>query len=383
MKNFLMSLILIQFVSCVVLAKSKVDKLTEELHHGPEWTFTLHRTDPVHDDLYSSDLYMRKRQVWDYYVKYCAKTRLCTVDKAADSPLIYGNFKVSFKNGLKIEITNDPGVIEIKAVKFTKNFIQSNVQFIEDNVFQVMKKHGLVPHEISGSGHNNIDLNYFKNKPLLLYNFIVDFYNNPAVGIVLNSLANNREYARDLNQMKEMLFALTGFEHVHFARDLDLIYTNTEKLFQKFKTQPTKIKASDVIRHFWTVLNYKYVALGIRGDLDSSAHITEQSRLELRTLRPQESAEQYLLVLDFIEERLKYLETLQEPLKLEIAPIYEDGWNILGDYAAYLAEAKMSFDKYKPLMPEVWRGLNPKQFVRSIKFKNNKNIKLSCEGIFL
>ena len=377
-----MSLILIQFMNGVVWAKSKADPLIEELHHGPEWTFTLHRTDPVHDDLYSGDLYMRKRQVWDYYIKYCTKTRLCAVDKA-DSPIVYGNFRVSFSNGLEIEITNDPGVIEIKAVKFTKNFIQNNVQFIEDNVFQVMKKHGLVPHEISGSGHNNIDLNFFKNRPLLLYNFIVDFYNNPAVGIVLNSLANNREYARDLNQMKEMLFALTGDQHIHFARDLDSIYKSTETLFQKFKTQPTKVKTSDVIQHFWTVLSFKYAALGLRGDFGRSAAIAEQSRLELRTLRPQESAEQYLLVLEFIEERLKYLETLQEPLKLEKAPIYEDGWNILGDYAAYLAEAKMSFDKYKPLMPEVWRDLDSKQFIRSSRFKKNKSKKLSCEGIFL
>lgn len=382
MKNILFSLILIQFAVGFVWAKPKIDPLIEELHHGPEWTFTLHRTEPVHSDLYGDELNMRKRKVWEYYVKHCAKTRLCKVDKT-DSPIVYGNFKVSFSNGLEIEITNDPGVIEIKAVKFTKKFIQNNLKFVEENVFQVMKNHGLVPHEISGSGHNNIDLNYFKNKPLLLYNFIVDFYNNPAVAIVLNSLANNREYARDLNQMKEMLFALTGYEHVHLTRDLESIYKRTELFAEKFETHPNKLKTKDVIEHFWTVLGYKYAALGIRGDFNKSTDLEDNSRLELRTLRPQESAEQYLLVIEFIEERLKYLETLKQPLKLLKVPDYQDGWNILGDYAAYLAEAKMSFNKYKPLMPEVWRDLDAKQFIRSSRFKKNKVTKLSCEGIFL
>jgi len=382
MKNILFSLILIQFVCGFAWAKTKIDTLTEDLHHGPEWTFTLHRTEPVHDDLFGEELYHRKRALWDYYVKYCAKTRLCAIDKS-DSPIIYGNFKVKFNNGLEIEITNDPGVIEIKATKFTKKFIQDNVQFIEENVFQVMKKHGLVPHEISGSGHNNIDLNYFKNKPLLLYNFIVDFYNNPAVGIVLNSLANNREYARDLNQMKEMIYALTGEQHVNFVQDLNSIYDRTYKFAKKFKSHPESIKTVDVVNHFWTVLNLKYAALGMRGDFRKShSLLAESSRLELRTLRPQESINHYLLVLQFIEERLAYLEKIKSPLLLVKVPDYHDGWNILGDYAAYLEEANMSYKKYKPLMPEVWRNLDTKQFVKSHRFSQHKPMKMVCEGLF-
>lgn len=347
------------------------DDVYSKLKFGPEWTFTLRRTGII-DDFDRDELREKKKEIWIQYKKLCQNSKKCTVS----GQKYYENFSVSFANGLNIEITDDPGVIEVKSNIHSLTEFQKLLPFVQLNVFDQFKKIKMTPHEREGAGHVNIDLNYFKDKPLLLYNFIVDFYNHPGLGLVLNSDSANSEDANYLNHFLER-------KHMHAAGFMWILYElprEIEKLGHSLSQKNSKVNSSDVISTFIQVLSQKYIALGLRSV--SGGVFSDKSRMEVRVLRPQATALDYQLVLEIFSARIKYLSQQSEPLKLKPISSIDDGWVALGQYMDYIENAGLDYNKYKSLMPDVWRELNPKSFIRSNQKNNNRTEKIKCEGLF-
>lgn len=367
MNKIIPCFILVQFYLLSVLAQNVL--IPTEIKYGPEWTFTLRRTGPI-DSLDAMDLSANKRKIWQQFKKLCNKTSKCTVTDQVYTE----NFKVAFENGLVIEVTNDPGVIEVKSTPNSLSEITQLRSFIQKNIFDQFKEIRMMPHEREGAGHTNIDLNYFQDKPLLLYNFIVDFYNHPGVGVVLSSLSANKSDARYIDQMEETLW---DFDHV-FNFHFKTFKSDVAELQRKLLSQKSKVKTSDVISVFNKILNAKYVALGIR-DVGGK-NMSSKSRLEFRALRPQANALEYQLVLEIIEARINHLKSFNYPLTLAPNKI-EDGWVALGQYADYLEESGLEYERYLSLMPKTWRKLNKGNFVRG--FNSKDHISSKCEGIFI
>jgi len=363
MKKIMVYFILIQFCFLSVFAQDQL--IPAKLKYGPEWTFTLSRTGPVSN----LDVFPYRKKIWEQFKKHCKQSQICTVS----DQLLVEDFKVTFKNGWVIEVASDPGVLEVKSMPNSLREITEMREFIQKNVFDQFKKIKMIPHEREGAGHTNIDLNYFLDKPLLLYNFIVDFYNHPGLGVVLNSLSANEEDARYIDQMSEWHWAFDHVFNFHFKS----FKGDVAMLQKKLQSRKSNVQIYDVINVFNKILNAKYVALGIR-DVDSKS-LNPKSRLEFRALRPQANAFDYQLVLEIIEARINYLKSFNHPITL--APVkIDDGWLALGQYTDYLEESGLDYERYKSLMPDLWRDLNKSNFIRDTKLKHH--IVMKCEGIF-
>jgi len=370
--DFIMSVAKLMFFSAFVFAMSMANtslagvnqtKPPADLKYGPEWTFTVKKTGDLTEE--ELDLVLEKLPVLKkIFINHCRQTRLCTVTDLTFTD----DIEVVFKNGMIIRIENDPGVIEIQAEPMSLKQIKKYSNFIQQNIFDVLSKAKLYPHEREGAGHINIDLNYFSDKPLLLYNFIIDFFNHPGLGIVLNSMTANKTDAPYFDQIESQL------KSENDEPSADSRFTNY-LAFKKILTQFTKqiqknsrnLSTEEVLEMFNTLLHEKYIALGIRG-LNSFNSIygplLPTSRLEVRVLRPQATAFDYQLVLEIFESRIQYLSQLTTPLVLKpIKPIH-DGYIALGQYADYLEESGLNLERYKSLLPQAWRDLDSKNYIR-------------------
>lgn len=327
-----------------------------DLIYGPEWTFT--NDEFLNLSSFSDDNQVVMKNIFIRFQSYCGNGGQCRFEK--ESTFVG---KVIYNDGLIITITRDPGVVELQATPLSMAQWNSRKNEIQKDIFDQLAMENLVPHLREGAGHNNIGLLYFKDKPMLLRNFIVDFYNNPGVGIVLNSLVDNAAYAQALDQM-------------------DL---SRRKAFLKALAKLDEIKnftIVDVLKTLGLALNGKYIALGVRDIFPNSnwPHaLSPSSRLEVRTLRPQASMEDYAKVNEIFDARIHYLKSIKNPIPLSPIMPTTDGYVALGQYADYLEDAGLKFNNYKSLMPESWKELPFENFIRSIKPSANA---MACQKLF-
>lgn len=319
------------------------------LQYGPEWTFTSEELIPAK----AIDLKEQVRgRLSHELADYCAKTKRCTHTRIPSDGALFRE-TVSFTGGLVVEITQDPGVFEVKSTPKSLAEWKALKTEVQSGIFDVFKKQNLVPHEREGAGHLNIGLKYFENNPTLLRNFIVDFYNNPGVGLVLNSLADNDAYASYLDKLPTYAF--------------QTMRANLTAIDAK-----SSLSTHEVLQAFNYLIN-KYVALGIRGasvqpevsptGLYPHYQLTPISRLEIRTLRPQANMNDFIKVIEIFEARIRYREKYLGKIPLKEPKRFTDAWDALQEFAKYLDEAGLDWTKYKSLMPEVWRNLPEDQIL--------------------
>src|SRR4051812_28793278 len=110
MRSFGHSLLIICILiasSCLGLSKSLA---ADELIFGPEWTFTNDLLiDSDSDSEYTESLIRLRARLIDY----CNSTQKCSFRAE------YNGDVVSFKNGIELNITVDPGVLEVRAKPLT------------------------------------------------------------------------------------------------------------------------------------------------------------------------------------------------------------------------------------------------------------------------
>ncbi len=175
----------------------------------------------------------------------------------------------------------------------------------------------------------NIGLNYFLNKGHLARHFLLDYFNHPGLGIVLNSaLANVTDAASPVDYLDT---AADNDDHVKKLQDQFI-----EDL-RSFDLQlVTPVRSGE--HH--TLIQYlvgKYVAIGIRAIQMSTSNSGEktlhlnskEARFELRQLRPQASFNDFLMVIKIFESRIKYLEN--NPTVVQTDRIFKrpNGWEAL------------------------------------------------------
>lgn len=323
----------------------------DELVYGPEWTFT--NPSLLNGDFYDTPT---KESILDVYhrhvVNLCAGG-LCKITHTEES------FTIDFSNGLKVNIGFDIGVVEVQATPQTSKQWKKNEKLIQKVIFDGFADIGLVPHEREGAGHLNVGLKYFLKNPKLFLNFIVDFYNHEGVGIVLNSQVDNQRDAPYLSQQYK---------------------SETERLDNEIKIKEAlaNIESSKsknfyfILKNLGPFFQTKWKALGLREAGYLTKTISELSRFEIRTLRPQASMKDFNKVIEIYEARIKYLEKIKESIVLKPVQVITDGWVALGQFADYLEESGLKVKDYKSLMPALWRDLPESDYIRS----PNKCIKL-------
>lgn len=325
-----------------------------ELIYGPEWTFTNREIAHGHVDTvrsYFKELYkeFRKKQVLGIF-----------------SEILLDSHRIVLKTheGIKLSIGNDPGVIEVQSSPLTLLQWKKNQKFFQKNIFDVFAKVGLQPHEREGAGHVNIGLEYFiKKKNDLAERFVIDYLNHPGVGVVLNSLTANLEDAKSIDQYVAKYYS-------------ELL---TSRGYEKALHNGKEFNISKSIRYENFLADFildKFVAVGLRS---FNGKLNDESRFEMRQLRPQKDMNDYIKVLEIFEARIKFLETKTERPQLTSLQPVMDGWVYLGQFADYLAEAGLDWKDYKSLMPKVWQNLPEKNFIHQ---KNISPRFLKCSTLF-
>jgi hypothetical protein len=321
--------------------------------YGPEWTFT---NDFFVVEKTTGPLFAKRRELMGYYKELC-QSGLCKVKGRS----------IQFQNGLSIVISEDPGVIEIQAKPLSLQEWQEKADFVQKYVFDVMAAHDLKPHEREGAGHLNIGINYFADRPLLLRNFIVDFYNHPGLGTVLNSLSAN-------------LTDASYFADPHWKES----FPNFKKVLGYLDVllmQGTEISVANYLLNLQGLSDSKFIALRANGIGPADQPINSETRVEVRTIRPQATMQDFISVIKIFESRLNFLEkNFFLPIALQKPRRIEDGWVALGDFADYLEEAGLRWQDYRALMPEMWRNLNTEDFVRGSG--RPEILPMSCKGLF-
>jgi hypothetical protein len=114
------------------------------------------------------------------------RTRKCrVVDRMIDQ---FGfrsmRFDLVFEDGWKLEVRDDPHVIEVKASPRGRVWIKANEARLQEILFDEMAKLGLRPNSLYGSGHLNLDLeSAFLGNPKMLVNWLTDYFNHPALAL--------------------------------------------------------------------------------------------------------------------------------------------------------------------------------------------------------
>lgn len=325
--------------------------------YGPEWTFTNEALIKI-QDFHARGPYLAK--VMAQFKTICNRTKGCRYDSKSNEFI--------YENGLRLVITSDPSVIEVKAEPMSLADWEKNQDFVQKHLFDEFAKIGLYPHEREGAGHLNLGLDYFWSRPLLARNFIADFFNHPGVGTVLNSLTANFE---DAPYMAELLKG-EGMNDDFYPSD----YTNA---LEELAKVDSKLESSHLFRDYMSAfmkfMSHKYIALGIRG-----ISYDEDWRLEIRPIRPQQTMKDFVDVIRIFEARIKYLERNHNtPIPFAQPLSIQDGWVALGQFADYLEEAGLNWKDFKNLMPEMWRNLDERQFIRKKKTSAGAR---SCRGAY-
>ena len=240
----------------------------------------------------------------------------CSISKTFDK---HGEaYRIKFGNGFWIQAGVDTGCLEVQTKPSTVAEFTEQKNIIQKVIWDTAKELDLKPHKRIGGGHVNVDLAtaFPENNALLFRNFIVDQANHPewTAGIFGNHTGNAppisalETHLHDNFKDVIKIFDITGdasqglaaMEHLGREIDRRVYVSNPFWLQQGRKTwQP-----------------YYYQHLSFRSAKQSTP--VEQRRIELRGYRPQQTIDEFLLEIEFLDRRLTYLNEMNKAIPVKI-----------------------------------------------------------------
>lgn len=223
-----------------------------------------------------------------------------------------GNVFVS-PNRWSFTLTIDQGVIEVGMKPMTVEQYEKYEADIQDAIFASCANEAHFPYLFKGGGHINVDMHYFDDKPLLFRNFIVDLLNH-----------------------NELFLGIWGYD-THNALPFDLIdpddYQGIHEILKKFEGRlrnPNNqmpaaaslasdmymlgVKSKDPYFRLWHKMGRtRQFALSFMTAMDHN----REARLEIRSVRPQDSMQTFIGQIRLIRNRLRYLQKFNEPIALK------------------------------------------------------------------
>jgi hypothetical protein len=299
---------------------------------GPEWEFTNYdiRGESYQPDKASRDLYLA-------IVKKCKQTKLCRGDSDQQ--------KIIFKNGYWMNISADDKTIEVQAKPYTTEEFKKVKNLVQTHLFDVAKKEGFLPHSKKwGAGQIHFDryTSGMTEDGKLLRNFLVDFFNHWEIGTGVLEFDNDNAKVVALESSERKI-------KIRSILQPSLKHNNSEKL-------------NGMVQE---VLSGRNFAL----------NLSNVDTLEVRSLRMQESADDYLKMTTLLEARINWLRNQKDNIPLQ-------NWNVKNDdllmarmFQAYVEETGLSWKDYAPLVPKEYRSvqkikydsLDPSYQVKEVK----------------
>ena len=249
------------------------------------------------------------------------------------------SYKIQYPDGFYFVISTDPAVVEVQTKPMTSAEAEKNRSRLERDLFAAAKSVGLAPSE-RGTGGGHIHIGYLsatKGDLDLMRNILVDFANHPemANGILNNDHWNSPPVQALPPEKQEAL--------AQIIKDYDagLIHRIAEFAGR------IQNEVYDWHRAGWGPTE-KYQAFNITRLADPSWS-PEERTFEIRSLRPQMSAAQFIALINLFEGRIEYLKTLKEPVALKI-PKAQTNREMYTSFSKYVADAGIDFKGFRNIM---------------------------------
>ena len=296
--------------SCKTLFK-QIDDLNvaiepTDLLFGPEWTFTNEKMINASENI-PSDVVNKVNQKaladWLQHLKSQQKYRF---EILKDSRYGTDLIRIFDLDGWWVQISMDPGVIEVHAKPSTKETFLKKKNFIEETVFIQAKAFGLNPHRHEGSGHIHLSFSHF-NTYLHFRNFLVDLYNHDFLFSQI-LVDKPRSGATPLSAMP-----------AEFQRRLSNILAEVD-LLQLADQQKMILLASRIQNEVYTDTiglgisksdAYKYQAINLSRIVDNAVDFKDKT-IELRGIRPQKNLQEFFLEIEMFQKRVAYVGEFKE-----------------------------------------------------------------------
>jgi len=264
----------------------------------------------------------------------------CVVIPSRDDIPSLRRYRVQYKDGWYFDISVDPLVVEIQAKPNTRLELEFLQPRIEEDIFRVAELAGLYPHKDYGGGHIHIgSTSGFGDDALLFRNFLVDFTNHPdlALDILDKNIANAPPISSLSTKQKA---AFKGVIAAFDRGEIKTIQQLARAIFYTVYIDSPILKEAP----------YKYQALNVTR-IATNDFLPEMRTLEIRPIRAQRSAKEYLDLVRLFEARLVYLKRLGKPVPyLEKEPSRSLEEQVRTFYR-YVTESGLSWDEYRKLLP--------------------------------
>jgi hypothetical protein len=302
---------------------------------GPEFTFSSLKmlySENFEKDRGKSSALLARYANW--LEKECVR-RGCIVQEtrstAAGNPVSAVQFLL--ESGTIVKASTDMNVIEFSVSPMDLEMWEKQSGDIQSLIFDGMSELGLSPQRFYGSGHLNIDLlTAFGGDVRAVRDFFVDFYNHPALadGVLEKDPFNARSFSLLGEKQRSAFFTLVN--------DVD-----SGKLA--------------TIAEFRRRLEIEVYSEG--KFLKGFALLLKQNRLEIRSLRAQSDAVEFVELARLFSARIAYLKGLRaagSPIKPMEKVGANFGWQSFSQFYHYVRDAGASWERARAkLLPDEYK----------------------------
>jgi len=325
--------------------------LADDVTFGGEFTFTnntIINASTTQDSIVNIDEAVEAQKAFLAEVlKVCAGCREITQKNS------YGveTHKIVYPDGWYFVIATDPAVVEVQTKPSTVATLQKIQARIQSDIFDAAKKAGVVPHTSVGGGHIHFDYtSSVEGNVLRLRNLLVDFANHPelALGIWSNDRFNSGPIANLPSSQRQ------AFEEIIEQVDTRKI-RSVNTLTKEIRNRVYDYNIAD-----WYPPQ-KYQAININRVGSKAFDISEQT-IEVRSIRPQKSAAEFLAVVRVLEGRIELNKTRTLPLALDKAKLH----------SARIESDSITMKKHLDYVAE--SGVSPEEYVRDYRLSLPKQV---------
>jgi hypothetical protein len=362
MKKMLLYLIFIQFIFTELCLAAAT--------FGAEFNFTNAEILADTNDVFAVNSPSSESARDTFLKKTLENCKNCSFEKIYNS---YGvlNYKILYPDGWYFVIATDPGVVEVQTKPSTEKQIEKNLKRIQADIFDTAFKSDLFPasrflgQKWAGSHiHVGAISAFGKNESSvrLLKNFMVDFTNHPelALGIFTEDLVN-----------APPLHKLPREQQENFKKIIHDVESGKINSIHDFAKKIRKTVYNVTIHNLAPTT--KYQAFNINR-IDPAYFKDNEQTFELRAMRGQDSALDFLIEVKLINSRLNYLKNKNEIVQLQRPLFFMSDFEKTEAFFNYVTETGLDFEPYEKFL-----STSQKSYLQKIK---QYYLKKSCQFLF-
>lgn len=319
----------------------------DEIHYGIELTFTneeLKRASTMagFDVANTVESETAQRNLIENLMARCPQ---CQLQMREDRyGISYG--RIIYPDSFLLNITLDPAVIEVTSEAIPESQLETVAARLDQDLFSAAREVDLRPSYSTGGGHLHISAHSFFeldsiNGGAYFRDFMVDMYNHP---IILNEiLSHSHDNAPALRHLSWR--SRQNFERIIKNFDLSPINARelAQEIYHKVYTQnPAGLTPAQ-----------KYQAINISRIVEEQFQESQRT-VEIRALRPQQNADNLILIARLFKHRMEFLKSRR----------HQGEHVVIDTMTDYHMESDIKIERFVRFVEE--SGLRPQDYLRLV-----------------